>query len=81
MSQGQAANSDCEGSVRAPGPLVETEEKPADMLAMLVQDMSGRKFCALICTPPDDQGKDDGECGENASCKAISGVGICTYDE
>merc|ERR1712093_710020 len=37
---------------------------------------TGAKYCALICTP----GKDDA-CGENASCKSISGTGICTYDK
>mmetsp|Transcript_33143 Transcript_33143/g.53813 ORF Transcript_33143/g.53813 Transcript_33143/m.53813 type:complete len:137 (-) Transcript_33143:167-577(-) len=39
---------------------------------------SGGKYCALICSP---SSKDDAQCGTNASCKAISGVGICTYDD
>ncbi|EKX36210.1 hypothetical protein GUITHDRAFT_155288 [Guillardia theta CCMP2712] len=60
------------------------KDKPPTVTAKAqcaLQDMSGRKFCALICNPPDEKGNDDGECGENASCKAISGVGICTYDQ
>jgi len=32
--------------------------------------------CALICTP----GSND-ECPQNASCKPISGIGVCTYDD
>jgi len=33
--------------------------------------------CALICTPS----ALDGGCPTNASCKAISGTGLCTYDK
>ncbi|EGD76061.1 cathepsin [Salpingoeca rosetta] len=32
--------------------------------------------CALICNPEEN----DGGCPQNASCKPIQGVGICTYD-
>ena len=32
--------------------------------------------CALICTPSGDAG----QCPDKASCKAISGTGLCTYD-
>lgn len=35
------------------------------------------KKCALICNPSGD----DAQCGENASCKSIQTVGICTYDD
>jgi len=44
----------------------------------------GDKFCALICSPTAeiaDQKAADAQCGTNASCKAIQGVGICTYDD
>merc|ERR1712008_11353 len=41
-----------------------------------LRDQSGDKYCALICTP----GANDGQCG-TATCKAIQGVGICTYDD
>lgn len=41
-----------------------------------LQDTSGNKYCALLCSPS----KNDA-CGSNASCKSISGVGICTYDD
>jgi hypothetical protein len=34
--------------------------------------------CALICTPSANSGD---ECPTGASCKAISGTGICTYDD
>merc|ERR1711924_492433 len=43
---------------------------------------SGAKYCALICSPTEeiaDQKAADAQCGTNASCKAIQGVGICTY--
>merc|ERR1712072_621107 len=40
-----------------------------------LKDTSGNKYCALICTP----GSNDA-CGK-ATCKAIQGVGICTYDD
>jgi hypothetical protein len=38
---------------------------------------TGAKYCALICTP----GSNDNQCGTNASCKSIQGVGLCTYDD
>ena len=41
-----------------------------------LQDTSGNKYCALICTP----GANDGACG-TATCKSIQGTGICTYDD
>lgn len=43
-----------------------------------LQTPTGAKYCALICSPSK---SDDAQCGTNASCKAISGVGICTYDD
>eukprot|EP00281_Chroomonas_sp_CCMP1168_P030115 CAMPEP_0206247900 /NCGR_PEP_ID=MMETSP0047_2-20121206/20064_1 /ASSEMBLY_ACC=CAM_ASM_000192 /TAXON_ID=195065 /ORGANISM="Chroomonas mesostigmatica_cf, Strain CCMP1168" /LENGTH=153 /DNA_ID=CAMNT_0053673471 /DNA_START=25 /DNA_END=486 /DNA_ORIENTATION=- len=49
-----------------------------------LQDMTGRKFCALICStklPILEQEVADAQCGPHASCKAISNVGICTYDD
>jgi len=42
------------------------------------------KYCALICSPSTDERSlraGDAQCGTNASCKAISGTGICTYDK
>jgi len=48
-----------------------------------LQGMGG-KFCALICSPSTDERSlraGDAMCGANASCKAISGTGICTYDK
>ena len=45
--------------------------------ACALQDSSGQNYCALMCDPE----KNDGVCGDNASCKSISGVGICTYDD
>merc|ERR1712100_762205 len=42
----------------------------------LQDSSSGKKYCALICTP----GSNDSQCGA-ASCKSIQGVGICTYDD
>jgi hypothetical protein len=38
-------------------------------------------FCGFICTPGADQKTIDSQCGNNASCKPISGVGLCTYDQ
>jgi len=45
---------------------------------------AGAKYCALVCAPSlpiRDQATADGVCGPNASCKAISGTGVCTYDD
>jgi hypothetical protein len=45
---------------------------------------SSTKYCALICSPTEtisDQAVADAQCGTNASCKPISGVGICTYND
>ena len=44
-----------------------------------LQDASGNKFCALMCTPGSKT--QDSQCGATASCKPISGIGICTYDD
>lgn len=40
----------------------------------VLRSPSGDKNCALICQKGD-------KCGENASCKPIQGIGICTYDD
>ena len=49
-----------------------------------LQDQSGDKFCALICSPdtnPINLAAGDAQCGgEKASCKPIQGLGICTWD-
>jgi C1A family cysteine protease len=42
----------------------------------LQDSSSGKKYCALICSPS----SNDSQCGA-ASCKSIQGVGICTYDD
>jgi len=62
-------------------------DKPAGVSAKptcALQDMAGRKFCALICAPAlpiGNQLEADSQCGPKASCKPISSVGLCTYDE
>jgi hypothetical protein len=39
---------------------------------------TGKKYCALLCTP----GLDLGQCGTGASCKEVqAGTGVCTYDD
>merc|ERR1711988_782708 len=39
---------------------------------------TNKKYCALICTP----GNEDAQCGAKASCKNVQlGIGIYTYDE
>eukprot|EP00940_MAST-03C_sp_MAST-3C-sp2_P002433 g2433.t1 len=43
-----------------------------------LKSSTGSQYCALICTPGDDDAAD--ACGENASCKPIQGTGLCTYD-
>jgi len=48
-----------------------------------LQDQTGAKYCALMCSPTTDEKSlraGDAQCGP-ASCKAIQGVGICTYDD
>merc|ERR1719159_2085973 len=56
-------------------------DKPTGVTAnpqCALEDAStNKKYCALICTPS----SNDDQCGTNASCKSISGVGICTYDD
>jgi C1A family cysteine protease len=50
----------------------------------LQDQSSSNKYCALICAPAGpiaDQKAADAQCGTNASCKAIQGAGICTYDD
>ncbi|KAJ8599177.1 hypothetical protein CTAYLR_010153 [Chrysophaeum taylorii] len=44
---------------------------------------SGQSYCALICsstTDLQDLRAGDSQCGTDASCKSVSGVGVCTYD-
>ena len=43
----------------------------------VLQDQSGDKYCALLCTP----GGSGAQCShdEHMVCTAISGVGLCTY--
>merc|ERR1711918_78831 len=48
-----------------------------------LKDSSGIKYCALICSPSTDEASlraGDAQCGK-ATCKAIQGVGLCTYDD
>jgi hypothetical protein len=45
---------------------------------------SGKKYCALICSPSAifDRKAADAQCGTNATCKPLQmGMGICTYDD
>ncbi len=39
---------------------------------------SGGKYCALVCDPSLNAAN---QCGKNATCKAISGTGLCTYND
>jgi len=48
-----------------------------------LKDTSGNKYCALICSPSTDEKSlraGDAACGK-ATCKAIQGTGLCTYDD
>jgi KDEL-tailed cysteine endopeptidase len=62
-------------------------DKPAGVTAKpqcALQTSAGAKYCALICSPstkPSALRAGDAQCGAKASCKPISGVGLCTYDE
>lgn len=40
---------------------------------------SGAKFCALVCNPSNEALVN--ACGKNATCKAIQGSGLCTYND
>jgi len=42
-----------------------------------LQDPQGNKYCILMCSPS----VEDDQCGDNASCKPIQGMGVCTYDQ
>lgn len=49
-----------------------------------LEGLGADKYCALVCVPPTPGlrvKRTDEQCGENASCKGISGTGICTYDQ
>jgi hypothetical protein len=49
-----------------------------------VEDPSTTQYCALQCSLASiikDQKAADAQCGNGASCKSVSGVGICTYDD
>jgi hypothetical protein len=47
-----------------------------------LQDPQGNKYCVLICSPSElGDNSIDTQCGENASCKSIQGMGVCTYDQ
>ncbi len=48
----------------------------ATPMCALQEQTTKKKYCALICTPGDNDA-----CGTNASCKSISGTGLCTYDD
>lgn len=55
----------------------------AEPQCALSDSSSGKKYCALICSPSTDEASlraGDAQCGTNASCKAIQTVGVCTYD-
>jgi C1A family cysteine protease len=57
-------------------------DKPSGMVAAnpecaLQNSGTNKKYCALICTPG---ALGDASCGDKASCKPISGTGLCTYD-
>ena len=39
-------------------------------------DIAGVKLCSLKCSP-----NGGSQCGRNASCKSISGTGVCSYDD
>jgi len=48
-----------------------------------LKDTSGNKYCALVCSPSTEERSlraGDAQCGK-ATCKAIQGVGLCTYDD
>lgn len=55
---------------------VPTGTTATPMCALAAGGSSSPTNCALICTPGANAG-----CPANASCKSISGVGICTYDD
>jgi hypothetical protein len=72
-------------------PICTVADCPADVPAGVtatpscaVDAAAGGKLCALICSPTAgirDQEAADAQCGDSASCKPISGTGICTYDD
>jgi hypothetical protein len=46
-----------------------------------LQSPDNKKYCALICNPSLTGLEAANQCGDGASCKSLSGVGICTYDD
>ena len=52
--------------------------------ACALSSSTGAHYCALLCSPSTDEASlraGDAQCGKNASCKAIQGTGLCTYDD
>ncbi len=64
-----------------------TSPCPADMPSgmsaspeCVLQDQHGLRMCAMICSPDMANPSSNGECGPHATCKPISGTGVCTYN-
>merc|ERR550537_649233 len=74
----------CTGLLKMKCPADVPEGVTAAPQCALQDATTSSKYCALICSPSlpiADQKLADAACGgTNLSCKAISGVGICTYD-
>jgi C1A family cysteine protease len=77
--QGSVCSPACTGILKTKCPT----DVPAGVTAQpecALKDTSDDKYCALICSPDADiTQEEDDSCGK-ATCKAISGTGLCTYD-
>jgi len=81
--QGSICTPECTGIFKTKCPT----DVPAGVTAApqcALKTTTGGKYCALICSPSEDEEAlraGDGQCGKKASCKSAGvGVGICTYD-
>eukprot|EP00040_Diaphanoeca_grandis_P032285 m.195363 g.195363 ORF g.195363 m.195363 type:complete len:522 (-) comp32565_c0_seq1:170-1735(-) len=56
------------------------QDKPVGASSMpgcVLTSSTGDKYCALVCTPADE----DAQCGQHASCKQGPKDGLCTFDD
>ena len=46
-----------------------------------LKDPTGKQYCILECTPSENKADGTNDACGAATCKAIQGVGVCTYDD
>mmetsp|Transcript_363 Transcript_363/g.487 ORF Transcript_363/g.487 Transcript_363/m.487 type:complete len:145 (+) Transcript_363:199-633(+) len=47
-----------------------------------LKDQAGHQYCILMCSPGEESSNlraGDGQCGPDATCQPVQGLGVCTY--